>query len=273
MPYSEGAKRTMRRYGRKRKYHRKKSTKKVSKSVKKYVKKQIHKNIENKIVSINQTLAFGNITESPDLNLYPVLPYSGYTSIPQGVTQGGRLANRCRVMKVLLKYVLHPLAYDPIVNPNPVVTEVQLFLLRLKQSPGLLPTAGNIASIVQLGGSSVSLSGNLSDIAINSWNKDLFGEVKTWTHKLGYASATGTGAVAGAQYYSNNDFKLNVIKRMDITKYVAKTMVFDDSGSTHLGKNIFFGFQCVNAGSMGILGSTITPARITYWIDIIYEDA
>lgn len=272
MPYSKGAKRTMRRYGKKR-TNRKKSAPKVSRNIRKYVKKEIHKNIENKIVSINQTLAFGNVTESPDLNLYPVLPYSGYTTIPQGVTQGGRVGNRCRVMKVLLRYVLHPIAYDAIVNPNPVPTEVQMFLVRLKQSQGLLPNTGNIASIVQLGGSSVSLSGNLSDIAINTWNKDLFSEVKTWTHKLGYASATGTGAVAGAQYYSNNDFKLNVIKRMDITKYVAKYMVFDDSGSTHLGKNIFFGFQCVNAGSMGILGSTITPARITYWIDIHYEDA
>lgn len=271
MPYSEGAKRTMRRYGRKRSNYRKKP-KKVSKSVKKYVKKEIHRNIENKVVSINQSLTFGNITESPDLNLYPVLPYAGYTSIGQGVTAGTRIANRCKVMKVLLKYVLLPVPYDATINPLPVPVEVQMFLLNLKQASGVLPTNAQLAGLVQLGSTSTSLTGTLADIAINSWNKDVF-NVKTWTHKLGYASATGTGALAANQYNSNNDFKLNIVKRMDITKYVAKYMRFDDSGATHLGKNIFFGFQCVNAGSMGVMGSTVTPARITYWIDIIYEDA
>lgn len=248
----------------------KKSTK-VSKQVRRYVKKVVHSNIENKVVSINQTLAFGNISESPDLNLYPVLPYTGFTSIPQGVGQGSRVGNMCKVRKVLLKYVLFPFAYDATVNPNPVPCDVQIFLLRLKQNQGLLPTAAQLLNLVQVGSSSTSLQGNLSDIAINSFNKDLF-YVKTFVHRCGFSSYNGTGALPAAQNYNNNDYKLNTIRTHDLTKMVASTMRFDDGNATHLGKNIFFGFQAVNATG-GTLGATTTPMRIQYWIDIIYEDA
>lgn len=261
----------------KRVYRKRTAPKKssVSKNVKRYVKKALHSQIENKIVSINQTLAFGNIAESPDLNLYPVLPYAGYTSIPQGVGAGSRVGNRCKVMKVLLKYVLYPEAYSSSTNPIPQPQEVQMFLLNLKQASGILPTATQLQGLVQLGSASVALSGNISDIAINSWNTDVF-NVRSWTHKLAWAGYTGTGSTspttAQSQYFANNDFKLNVIRKMDITKHVASQIRMDDGGQTHLGKNVFFGFQCVNSnGTTG--GSTILPCRINYWIDIVYEDA
>uniref|UniRef100_UPI004048B203 hypothetical protein n=1 Tax=Polynucleobacter sp. TaxID=2029855 RepID=UPI004048B203 len=244
---------------------------KVSTKIKKYVKRQIHKNIENKVVSINQTLAFGNYLESPDLNLYPVLPYSGFTSISQGVSSGSRLANRCKVMKVILKYVLFPKGYDAITNTSPTPCEVQMFLLNLKQATGVLPTPTQLTGLVQLGATSTALQGNLADIAVNSWNKDVF-NVKTWTHKVGFSIADGTGSYANNQFFANNDFKLNVVRRMDITKMVASEMRFDDNGSTHLGKNVFFGFQAVSALG-GTFGSSVLPVQIQYWIDIIYEDA
>jgi len=242
----------------------------VSSKVKKYVKKAIHSLAENKIVSINQALRFGSVTNSPLLNMYPVLPYTGYTTIPAGVTQGTRIGNRCKVMKVILKYVLYATAYDAGFNPNPQPCEVQLFLLNLKQATGVMPTATQLAGLVQVGSTSTALAGNLSDIALNSWNKDVF-NVKSWTHKVGYSAYTGTGGLAGQQYFQSNDFKFNVIRRMDITKMVASTLRFDDGGSTHLGKNMFFGFQCVPAGG-GVLNASATPCSIQYWIDILYED-
>lgn len=254
-----------------RPYKKRSNKKRVSKSVKKYVKKEINRNIEDKVVSINQTLAFGNISESPDLNLYPVLPYSGYTSISQGVTAGARLGNRCKVMKVILKYVLFSKGYDVTTNPIPTCCEVQMFLLNLKQATGVLPTSTQLAGLVQLGASSTALTGSLADIATNSWNKDVF-NVKAWTHKVGFSQATGTGGSATQQYFANNDFKLNVVRKMDITKMVASQMRFDDNGSTHLGKNVFFGFQAVSSLG-GIFSPTVLPMQIQYWIDIIYQDA
>lgn len=259
---------------RKRTY-RKKSTSTVSKATKRYIKRALNSEIENKIVSINQTLAFGNISESPDLNLYPVLPYAGYTSIPQGVGAGSRVGNRCKVMKVLLKYVLYAEPYSQTTNPVPQPQEVQMFLLNLKQASGILPTATQLQGLVQLGSASVALSGNISDIAINSWNTDVF-NVRSWTHKVGYSGYTGTTLSSPntqqAQYFANNDFKLNVIRTMNITKMVASQIRMDDGGQTHLGKNCFFGFQCVNSNG-STAGSTILPVRINYWLDITYQDA
>lgn len=268
MPPKRSYRKSSRRPYKKRAY-KKRST--VSKSVRRYVKKVVHSNIENKIVNVNQTKAFGNIFQSPDLSLYPMLPYTGYTTIPQGVGQGSRIANRCKVRKVILKYVLMPVVQDASVNPSPLPSMVQIFLLRLKQNPGLLPTATQLQNIVQVGSTTTSLSGTVSDIALNSWNQDLF-YVKTFVHRVGYSSVNGAGSSAGAQFYNNNDYSLSVIRKHDITKLVASEMVFDDGNSTHLRKNIFFGFQCVNPLGT-VLSSTQTPVRINWWCDIIYEDA
>jgi len=255
-----------------RAYRRKsKTTKKVSKSVKKYVKSQISRNIENKCINVNGGQSFGNISESTDMNVYPMLPYTGYGTIPQGVTQGTRIGNSVKVKKLILSYVLRPTPYNASFNPFPEPVEVDMFLGYVNQVPGFLPVPGDFTYLFQNGASTAAPVGTLRDI-ISTVNTDYWTIKKRWRHKLGYAAYTGTGAVANTQFSANNDFKLNVVKKLDITKLVNKQLKFLDSANTLQGKNLFFFYQAV-AASGGNFSSTTLPCNIEFWIDLQYEDA
>lgn len=243
----------------------------VSVGVKKYVKSLIHRNIENKCVQINGGYSFGNINEDNILNAYPMCPLSLFWTIPQSITQGGRIGNECKVRKVVLNYILRPNFYDVTSNPLPQPSEVQLILGYFKETPSTLPTSTQLSTIFQSGGSSTAPVGSLRDM-ISVINKDTFHCAKRWTHKIGLADYAGTGSNAGAQFNANNDFKMNVKKVINITKYCPKTLRFNDGGSSTLTKNLFLLQNAVAAGG-GVYGASNLPVNIEFWIDFTYEDA
>ena len=243
----------------------------VSVAVKKYVNRALHTTIENKSVQINYGLSFGNVLESPDMNAFPMLPLSGFWTIPQGTGAGGRIGNQIKTRKCYLNYVLRPNVYDALFNAVPRPTEVQLMLGYVKNTPSFVPAALDINQLFQAGSSVAAPVGSLRDI-VSVINTDYWVIKKRWTHKIGFAQASGTGASAGAQYYSNNDFKYNVVKRLDITKMVPTTVQFNDGGLTPTSKNLFLMYQSVNADG-GVFGATVLPTNIEFWIDYHYEDA
>lgn len=258
------------RKGRKRQPLRAKKTT-VSQAVKKYVKRSIHANVENKQVNINAGASFGTILESTDMNMYPMLPYTGLWTIPQGVTVNARIGNQIKIRKIMLNYVLRPNPYDAVFNVATVPQEIDMFLGYTKQLPGFAPVAGDLGNLFQNGAAALAPVGSLRDI-ISSVNTDYWHISKRWRHKLGYASSTGTGGNAGNQFFTNNDFKLNVVKKLDITKFCPKTVTFNDANNTPQGRNLFFFYQSVRADGI-IGGATQLPVNIEFWIDFKYEDA
>lgn len=243
----------------------------VSAGVKKYVKKILHTTIENKSVQINGGYSFSGVASDPDLNAYPMCPLSTFWSIGQGVGAGSRLGNDIKTRKVMLNYVLRPLPYDVITNPNPQPQQILLILGYVKNTPSFAPIAGDINGLFQAGNSITGPIGTLRDI-IAVPNTDYWVIKKKWTHKLGYANNQGTGLVAGQQYFANNDFNLSVVKRMDITKFIPKTVNFNDANVTVNTKNLFFMQEAVPCnGSANPAGSLV--ANIEFWIDFQYEDA
>jgi len=254
---------------RKRVAGRRKSS--VSVGVKKYIKKAIHSSIENKCVQINFGNSFGNINESPDLNSYPMCPLSSYWTISQGTRQGERIGNQIKTRKVMLNYVLRPLPYSATSNPQPNPCEVQLMLGYVKNTPCFAPIAGDFAQLFQSGSSTSAPVGNLRDI-ISVINTDYWVIKKRWTHKVGYAASEGTGANPANQFQANNDFKLNHVKRLDITKHIPKTHIFNDGSAMTNTKNLFLMYYAVAADG-GTYGANGLVANIEFWIDFHYEDA
>jgi len=243
----------------------------VSVAVKKYVKNTIHDKIENKCVQIQFSLAFGTVLEDPGLGAFPMCPLSSYWTINQGVGQGARVGNVIKPRKVMLNYILRPMPYDLATNPNTYPTDIQLFLGYVKNTPSFVPIPGDFSYLFQNGSSSSGPVGNLRDnIAVI--NKDYWVIKKRWFHKIGYALNDGTGGVAGSQYFANNDYKMSVTKRLDITKYIPKTIHFNDAVATTNNRNLFFFFQAVAANG-GVLPATTLSTHIDYWIDFEYEDA
>lgn len=243
----------------------------VSKNVKRYVARALSRRIEDKQVGVQGSIAFGSAIESPDLNAYPMLPYLGYLTIPQGVGQGQRNGNECKVKRVMLNYVLYPLPYNAGTNPASCPMHIQLFLGNVKLSKGILPITADVNNLFNLGGGVLAPTGSLTDLNLPI-NKDVWDIKKVWSHKLGYAESAGTGAVPTQQYFANNDFKLNITRRMDITRYCAAALKFNDNNATLIGNNTFFMFQALAANGAAF-GATVVPAQIQFFVTIDYEDA
>jgi len=244
---------------------------KISSAIKSYVKKSLHAEIENKCVQINFGNSFGNVNESPDFNAYPMCPTAGFWTLSAGVGQGARLGNIVRPVKVMLNYILRPLPYDALVTPVPQPSEVQLMLGHLKSCPTDVPNSLDIQNLFQSGSTVAIPSGSLRDI-ISVINTDYWVIKKRWTHKIGYASSDGTGSNASSQYFANNDFKLNHVKRMDITSMIPKKIVFNDSNASSFSKNLFLMYYAVSA-SGATYGANTLAANIEFWVDFHYEDA
>jgi len=243
----------------------------VSVAVKQYVNRSIRSNIENKTMSVNYAGSFGNCVANPSMYSYPITPYTGYLTISQSVFQNGRIGNSIKIKKAMLRYVLRPNGYNVDSNPFPAPTQVDMYLGRTRICPGDQPIAADFNSLYQSGSASLAPVGSLNDL-VSEVNSDYFTIKKRWSHKIGYANNQGTGAINANQYFANNDFKLNVVKKLNITKLVPKTLKFNDSTGVVQGPGLFFWYQAVNAGG-GVNASTVLPCHITFWIDLTYEDA
>jgi len=245
----------------------------VTTAVKQYVKRAMSSQIENKHVAVEAEADFGSydIAATPSMNSFPIMPYSGYLTIPQGVTQGTRVGNQVRVKKVMLNYTLHPLPYEATTNPRPQPVEVLLYLGSTKASRGIIPDSTDIGQFFQLGATARPPNGSLDDCLLEV-NRDYWDVKKAWRHKIGNATNNGTGNLAAAQSFSNNDFKVNAVRRMNITKLCPKTIKFNDSSNPQQGPNLFFMYECVPAAG-GAFASTTRVVHINFYVSIEYEDA
>lgn len=243
----------------------------VSVAVKKYVKRTLHTAIETKSVQINGGYSFAGVASDPDLNAYPCCPVSSFWTLSQGVGSGSRLGNDIKIRKVMLNYVLRPLPYDALTNPNPQPQEIMLMLGYVKNTPSFPPIAGDINGLFQAGNSVTGPIGTLRD-TIAVINTDYWVIKKKWQHKLGYANYGGTGNLPAQQSFANNDHKLNIVRRMDITKFLPKTVNFNDANVTVNTKNLFFMQQAVPCNGSAFAVGQLT-ANIEFWIDFHYEDA
>jgi len=244
----------------------------VSSKIKRYVKKQIHKNIENKVVNIEVAREFGSYLDSNTMNVFPMCPYQTLFPSPSlGVLSNNRIGNEIRSRKVMLNYTLRPTPYNATFNPSPQPVHIQMFLGYLKQASGVIPGSADYNLFFNNGSISYAPSGTLSDLVAQP-NTDMWTIVKTWTHKVGFAASDGTGINVGWSAYSNNDYKLNVVKKLDITKHIPKVIKFNDNLQSQQGRNLFLFYQAVASNGLA-LAVNIRPVAINFWVHFEYEDA
>jgi len=261
----------------------KKSTRKssrrprVSKSIKRYVKRTIHSLAENKCVStaLNLNSNFFNAASNGWVtnNVFPLTPDDTVLTISQNNTQSGRVGNRIRVMKSTTKFCLTQNAYNATTNLFPQPCDVRVFVFSLKQEPiiGLNGSVSQFSSLFQNGNSSYGPSTYITD-QIADFNKDNFTIHYDKMVKIGHSQATGTGGVAGSQYFANNDYKMNVMRKINTTKMISKTYGWNDSNANpHVGKAVYIAFlPSLASGSVATAGQQ--PFQIWFNTKIEYED-
>lgn len=258
-------------------YSKKRST--VPIAVKKYVNKTIHKSIETKIVDTEVGKTMANISNAANFasgnvfQLTPSVATNYLYTIPQGVTSSTRTGNTVKLRSAKIRFVMYPQAYNAVSNPNPKPLDVMMLILSTKKSiPG-----NNVSDIMtvlttdilQTSGTSNALYGTLYDM-VTPFNEDVVTIHKKAIFKLGATSNILQSG--GNAAYANNDYKYNVIKSYDVTKYLPKTITFDDNINNSTSKQVFAIFSPVNADGTGI-ASTNFPCSIFFGADIRYEDA
>lgn len=237
------------------------------------VKKVLFKAAEHKNVTYQSSTTLGNYAGGASLTQFRLTPSSGQMNIQQGVGQGDRIGNKVKVVKATLSYVIVPLPFDVTSNPQPVPYEVRLMIGKNKTDELQAPSLTNI---FQFGDSSGAPTGNLLDM-IAPFNKDVCSVQKVISHKVGYQQYGGGAGnssyptnVQSAQYWSNNDFKMNVKKVVDITKFFPASLQWNDATSTPTWDSVWL-TAFLSAADGGVSTSS-QPCGMTYVINVVYVD-
>ena len=241
--------------------------------VKKMIKREVAKGVESKSrVDYNAAYSFYYPAQGALYNSANTIQVSaGSTSLPivQGTSDGARIGNEITVKKCNLDMVFYPTRYDASTNPNPEPLVVTLVLFYDKRIPTTFPTP--VTDFYQFNSTTDSISGDLTD-NIAPYNLDCYRIMATKTFKLGYSAYTGSSSDPIPQYYTNNDYHLNQIVKWDITKYLVKTIKYNDNNSDPTSRGLWLQVLISPAdGSMGAAG--VIPAKVSYCHTLYYEDA
>jgi len=207
-------------------------SKNEQKAVKKIVKRELASEIAQKTVTYGPDL--GNLLPIGDANwvqnnVFSLSPDNANGPlIVQGSEQGERDGNIIKIKKCYLDFVLTALPYSADnLTPEPCI--VQMVIFRQKQTNTFPPTSNTtMGNFWQDGSTSDSIVGTTGDLC-RVINDDVYIEYHREEYKIGYKDYEGTGSQAAFQYFANNDFKLLVHRKIDVTKWLHKRVCFNDS--------------------------------------------
>lgn len=239
-------------------------------SVKKIIQDTLSRTMEKKTLQFAPaSIPLYNVASSswPSNNVLRLTPGSGSSTMLQSAAQGGRIGNQVNVKKLMFNFVLTSRGYDVGNNPTPEAHFVRMVLFYERDFPNDIPNP--TTNFFQLGSSSSSISGNVSDI-IAPINEDIYVKLAERTFKVGFASYPDptTGALING---SNNDFDQTVLAKWDVTKYVPKKMLFSDNGADPTTRGLYVCIMLARA-SGGTGSAANVPMSIRYWTDLEYTD-
>lgn len=241
----------------------------VSAPVKSYVDKMLKTNVENKSVQFNGGFTLANYGDDTQMRGFALSPGTSI-AITQGTGAGNRVGNRIKIIKGVLNYWIVPAPYSGLLNPAPKPLMVRVWIGYSKTNPTIIPPAADTAVFFQNGSSTSPPNNFIADI-LRAPNKDKYVIFSDKRHKLGNADITGTGFTAGNQYFSNNDFKYNILRKVDITKYLIQNIKFDDTTAIPTTRGLFCWLQIVYADNTVTTGQI--PGNFNYFVDLTFEDA
>lgn len=179
-----------------------------------------------------------------------------WVNIAQGTGEGQRIGNKIKLKKFMFNFIMN--ATTNTVRPF----LVRMWVLTYKFDPNGATTADvwssfqkdppNANSFFDNGNAANGMGGTLLDL-IQPVNTNAWIVHKCKTFKIGCASAP-QGTLTG-----NNDYKYTIKSRVDLMKYMSKTIHYNDTSTTSFNKKIFIAFECCPADG-AIIGDGGTAA-------------
>lgn len=256
---------------RKRRPYGKKSSA-VSTSVKKYVNSVVHKNMENKSVVKRGELEFGTYTATPNMACTAIFPTSSSLVITQGSGAGERIGNVITTRRLNLKYILYPTGRNDGTNLQPFPKEVIIWIGYLRGTRITIPSSTGFVDLFQDGNSSNSPYSDLWDVMMPI-NKDVFHVCKTIRHKIGNSIVVDfDGQIKEQSFASNNDFKLNSSRSLNLSSYLGNKVRFDDA-TVASTSGLYMWMTAVNANNSLDYSQSVATVGMSYILTYDYEDA
>lgn len=267
-------KKTSRRTYKKKTSRRPKRAVKRTSSLKKVIKQVMSRAVEVK--TRQSEVLFDNIippfdAANFDANIVPVSFTSTAIGIAQGPGQGERIGNSIKLKSLKLTVVMVPDNYNVTTNPLPTPLQVRCVIFYDKETPTQVPTPAVSNNIFQFGNTSNGFTNDLLD-AVLPFNTDKYRICVDKVFKLGYALNNGTGPTAGAQYYSNNDFKMNQTWTTELKSFLPQTIRYNDNDQDSMTHQLYMMLIPCNSNGAGYV-ATIRPASFQYYASAKYTDA
>jgi len=265
MPY----KRSYRKPPARKRFYKKKLVKKQT--VKQIVKKELARQIENKTGATTGLFGMKQDAQNTIQNAFQLLP-----SIQQNASESGRIGNTIKMKNVYLRGILRyqPNATLSTVPLTPSQYLVRIFIGRLKQSLDV-PSVVQFPSLLRTGSATLAFDSTDGLSLCRRVNKELFTVYYDKIFKLGTAAPSNNTATYNILTgMSNNDYKLNHMIKINLTKYVKQTWIYNDNATGPSNTALYMWGGLVDAmTSDAISGTSVYPVALDFDIEYSYEDA
>lgn len=258
-----------------RKTFKRKSYAKKRQPLKKMIRREISRGRENKSCQFarnDQPLYSPSNIPQADNSIIDVSPSASTLDILQGVQQGDRIGNRITTKRLTFKGTIVPMP-ESATNATPRPVHIKMWFFYKRDAPTSFPTPVASSDFFQFNGTDNGFANDLVDL----WkpiNTDEYRVVTTRTFKVGTASyyTPSDPTQVSNQQFHNNDFKLNASFSIDLTKYIPKTIRYNENNGDPQSRHLFCLALPFYADSTAILSSAIT-AKISWMLNYVYEDA
>ena len=253
--------------------------------VKRIVKKALSRNVEKKMQTWDWQLTplclqstTGTLTNNY-IVLNPSNSSGNTISISRGTGSGQMISDKIRLANATLKYVITQQPYNATTNPlNGKPLYLRAYFYKYKKAPQNDPQVSNIcgssisANFFELGTSDIGFSGTLQDLN-QVINRNSYIYLGHRTFKLGNQVQANTTLGVGSPIYaqSNNDFKMSVFGKMNITKMLPKNMTRDDNQVWQDDYVIMMLQYCYADGTLA--SNVSAPLQCNFHLDLAFTDA
>lgn len=217
----------MRKYsGKKTQLRKKRKSVTINKAVKLYVKKATAIKAENKMCATSNN--YMPIVQAGINTILSTAVYNISPTIVQSVGVNGRIGNKVNLKSVYLRGCLQlaNLISNSGIPAWPGQYLIRLFVGKLKDGIQS-PSTAEMALLLRSGSSTYAFDSTVGLSLSRPVNKDYFTILSSKVYKIGISSIiTGTQSVYGG--INNNDYKLNHLIKMNLTKGFKKNLVFQE---------------------------------------------
>lgn len=237
--------------------------------VKTMVKKALDNRIENKTLGTTGTLSIFQAQNTTIINTFNLIPAMG-----QGTSESQRSGNQVKmkycVLKGFMRYRGQGTNEETPIAPGQF--HVRLFIGRLKQSI-LNPTASQLGELLRTGTVVGGFDSREGLSLVRPVNTEVFTVYYDKIFKVGAAGpANNNTTFFAASGLNNNDYKLNHIITIPLTKMIAKTWTYNDGALSPTNTGLFMWAGIVDA--MASDYANINPlVQFDFDIKWSYEDA